>query len=48
MACETIQFYRSVGEVILKVHLIHDEKIKVKVYENQQKSVLGIQAPLRS
>ena len=36
MACETLQFFRSIGEVILKIHLI-----KVKVYENQQKSVSG-------
>ena len=26
-------------EVILKIHLIQDEKIKVKSYENQQNSV---------
>ena len=33
MACETLQFYRSICEVILKIHLIEGKKIKVKVYE---------------
>ena len=39
IACETLQFYRLICQVILKIHLIKDEKIKVKVYENQQNSV---------
>ena len=38
-ACETLQFYTSIGEVILKIHLTQDEKIKVTVYANQEKSV---------
>ena len=36
---ETLQFYGSVCEVILKIYLIEDEKIKVKSYEIQQNSV---------
>ena len=36
---ETLQFYGSVCEVILKIHLTEDEKIKVKSYEIQQNSV---------
>ena len=39
IACETLQFYGSVLEVILTIHLISDEKIKVKSYKNQQNSV---------
>ena len=39
MACEALQFYRSICEVILKIHIIEGEKIEVKVYENQQNSV---------
>ena len=29
MACETLPFYRSIGEVILEIHLMSDEKVKV-------------------
>ena len=32
MACETLQFYRSICEVIFKIHFIDGKKIKVKVY----------------
>ena len=38
IACETLQFYGSVLEVILTIHLISDEKIKVESYKNQQNS----------
>ena len=41
MTCETLQFYRSICEVILKIHLIQGEKIEVKVYQNRQNSVSG-------
>ena len=40
MACETLQFYGSICEVILKIHLI-GEQMKVKFYENQQNFVSG-------
>ena len=33
---ETLQFYRSICEIILKIHLIWGEEIKVKVYKNQR------------
>ena len=36
MACETLPFYGSICEVILKMHRILGEKIKVKIYEDQQ------------
>ena len=35
MACETLKFYRPIVVVILKMHLISDDQIKVKVYENE-------------
>ena len=35
MARETLQFYRSICEVIFKIQLIEGEKIKVKFCENQ-------------
>ena len=44
MAGETLYIYRSISEVILKIHLIHDEKIKVKIYANQEKSVSRVQS----
>ena len=42
MACKTFRFYRPIGKVI-KIHLILDDEIKVKVYVNQQNSVSYIQ-----
>ena len=37
MARESFQFYGLIWDVILKIHLIYNEKIKVKVYANQEK-----------
>ena len=37
MACETLQLYGPTGKVILKIRLIQDGKIKVKVYANQKR-----------
>ena len=34
MACETFQFYRCICKVILKIHLIEGEEIKVKFCKN--------------
>ena len=45
---ETLPFYGLIGKVILKIHLYIRRKIKVKVYENQENSVSGIQTPSRS
>jgi hypothetical protein len=35
--------YKFIGEVILKINVVYAEKIKVKVYVNQQESVSHIQ-----
>lgn len=44
MACETLPILQIyIDEVIFKIYHIPDEKIKVKVHANQQKSVPCIQ-----
>ena len=48
MSGETVRFYRSIGEVILRMHLVQGKKIKAKVSENQQNSVSHIHTPARS
>lgn len=46
MVCETLKFYRSIGEVVLKIHpSTYDEKIKVKVLVNEEKSVSHLPTP---
>ena len=40
-------FYEFIVEVILKINVVKAEKIKAKVYVNQQESVSHIQTPSR-